>query len=101
MTDDNPLEGTYALEPAARAVYERSETHGGEDCFETIAAMWSGYLSAATGEDISVGPAQVADLYVLLKEARNAHGEYHGDNDTDVAGYAENARRLRAEEDGT
>jgi hypothetical protein len=80
---------THILEEAIKTVYDRPDTHGEpEDSFDRIAVMWEAYL------DTTVSAADVANLMVLLKVARNAEGHYHEDNYTDIAGYAENGARL-------
>ena len=68
----------------------RRVTHGPpEMCFETVAEMWSAYLSATSGDDIRVDAAGVARMMVLLKIARAGHAEVpHADHDIDACGYA-------------
>lgn len=84
---------TYILDDAIETVYSRPDNHGDpEDSFGTIADLWSGYL------DVDVDPADVANLMVLLKVARNREGHYHEDNWVDIAGYAENGARLESDE---
>lgn len=78
-----------ALAGAVEAIYERTERYGEpEDSFDRISELWSGYL------DESVDAKDVANMMILLKVARNAEGYYHGDNYDDIAGYAENGKRL-------
>lgn len=82
----------------AREIVEgyRNTTHGDKErSFATIATFWSNYLSAAldmngqclTGYD-------VAQMMVLLKIARAAHGTRHSDHAVDAAGYAAIAGEL-------
>ena len=60
--------------------------------FETIALLWSVYLSAASTEDAGginvVTPKDVAAMLALLKVARIASGNPKEDNWIDLAGYA-------------
>lgn len=62
---------------------ERASTYGkAEDSFATIAQMWSAYL------DHPVTSADVANMMILLKIARNSSGVYKDDNWIDICGYA-------------
>ena len=72
------------LDAAKQAVtVDRAATHGDmERNFEQIAAYWGLHLK------ISITPADVATMLVLLKCARAASNPAHGDNWVDMAGYA-------------
>lgn len=85
---ENSLEDTHVLADAADAVYDRADTHGAEDCFSTIADLWSDYL------DTDVDEGDVCNLMILLKVARNKEGVYTDDNWADIAGYAESGSRV-------
>lgn len=62
---------------------ERQGTYGAaEDSFAVIAQLWSAYL----GKEIN--SADVANLMILMKVARNHSGVYKDDNWIDIAGYA-------------
>lgn len=62
---------------------ERAGTYGkAEDSFKVIADLWSAYL----GKDIT--SADVANLMILMKVARNSSGVYKEDNWIDICGYA-------------
>lgn len=72
------------LEAARDAVTrDRAATHGrAEDFFGLTAALWSADLG------IPLAPADVSRLMVLFKVARARGNPGHGDNWTDMAGYA-------------
>lgn len=74
---------TEALERAKELIGgERQSQYGPpSENFARIAAMWSAYLSAP------ICSADVANMMVLLKVARNAHGA-SDDTWVDIAGYA-------------
>ena len=62
---------------------ERQGIYGNaEDSFGVIAGLWSAYL----GKDIS--SADVANMMILMKVARNSSGVYQDDNWIDICGYA-------------
>lgn len=62
---------------------ERQGTYGNaENSFAIIAQMWTAYL----GKDIT--SADVANMMILMKVARNANGVYKDDNWIDICGYA-------------
>ena len=62
---------------------ERQGTYGkAENSFATIAALWEAYL----GVDIT--SADVANMMILMKVARNSSGVYKEDNWIDICGYA-------------
>lgn len=69
---------------------ERQDAYGNpEDCFKTIAKMWSAYLYAKglTDEDQPLSAADVAQMMSLLKIAREAAGNGKRDNYIDLIGY--------------
>lgn len=92
------MEGTYFItKPESKAISrndildkaksiingERQGSYGNpEDSFAVIAQMWTAYL----GRDLS--SADVANMMVLMKVARNANGVYKDDNWIDICGYA-------------
>lgn len=62
---------------------ERQGTYGeAEDSFAIIAKLWSVYLHHA------ISPADVANMMILMKIARNSSGVYKDDNWIDICGYA-------------
>lgn len=62
---------------------ERQGTYGtAEDSFAVISQLWTAYL----GKDLS--SADVANMMILMKVARNASGVYKDDNWIDICGYA-------------
>lgn len=73
---------------------QRQDQYGRpEDCFSTIAALWSVWLGRA------VTPQDVAMCMALLKIARMRHGAGTEDNAVDCCGYialAEDMRRADA-----
>ena len=77
------------LDEAKRIVCgEREEQYGGpEDNFKLIGRLWTEYISAVYSQGRNLGPAEVADMMILLKIARNVTGEKL-DNYIDVCGYA-------------
>ena len=86
---------SHILDEAKEIVYERPDKHGKpEDCFQTIAELWNGYLRGGGIVDPNIRPEDVADMMMLLKIARNSQGEYVEDNYSDIAGYAECGARL-------
>ncbi|WP_330630704.1 DUF6378 domain-containing protein [Halocatena halophila] len=82
------------FEKAAEAIYERTEKHGAEDNFDTIAAFWSDYLERR------ISPKEVADLMILLKIARAKDGSYNQDDYSDVCGYAYHGNQISSGEKG-
>lgn len=78
------MKRTELLDAAARIVTrDRNSTHGApEESFGRIAAMWSGYLG------VTLDPADVAAMMILLKVARIGHNPINADNWIDIAGYA-------------
>lgn len=62
---------------------ERQGTYGhAEDSFGVIAKLWSAFL----GKELS--SADVANMMILMKVARNSSGVYKDDNWIDICGYA-------------
>ena len=62
---------------------ERQGTYGhAEDSFGVIAKLWSAFL----GKELS--SADVANMMILIKVARNSSGVYKDDNWIDICGYA-------------
>lgn len=72
------------LDQAAQCVLrDRQDQYGGmEDCFISIAELWSAYLRCA------IHPYDVACMMALLKVARIQSNPRHADSWTDLAGYA-------------
>lgn len=70
---------------------EREQDYGSpEKNFETIANLWTEYLTASSEVDgwDGVTPKDVAAMLALLKIARIASGHAKADNWVDLAGYA-------------
>lgn len=66
----------------------RADAYGGpEDSFNTIAALWSTYLSRA-GSVVGLTAPDVASMMALLKIARLQNNPGHWDSWVDLAGYA-------------
>lgn len=75
------------LNAALRKVTAKPEEYGQpENAFSLIADLWGYYLSAKNGA-IELTPADVANMMILLKIARNAQGNKE-DTWVDIAGYA-------------
>jgi hypothetical protein len=53
-----------------------------EDCFALIARLWTDYTA------VSLSPADVAAMMILLKVARVRNGKAKEDSWVDIAGYA-------------
>ena len=67
---------------------DRELDYGGpERNFETIANLWTDYLSAKNSVML-IEPKDVAAMLALLKIARIASGHAKADNWVDLAGYA-------------
>lgn len=88
------------LEAAAKCVGgEREQNYGRpENNFETIANLWTEYLTA-TGDVVIIEPKDVAAMLALLKIARIASGHAKADNWVDLAGYAACGGEIETEED--
>lgn len=70
------------LNAASQRVTAKPEEYGmPENAFGLIADLWSDYLN------VGIEPADVANMMILLKIARNKHGK-KDDNWVDIAGYA-------------
>lgn len=66
----------------------RADAYGGpEDSFNTIANLWSTYLSRA-GSVVGITAPDVASMMALLKIARLQNNPGHWDSWVDLAGYA-------------
>lgn len=57
--------------------------------FRTIAAMWSAWLSVRFKASVTLDPADVCHLMILMKEARIANAPLHRDSLVDIVGYAD------------
>ena len=78
MTRDNILDSAKSIING-----ERQGTYGeAENSFAVIAQMWTAYL----GKDLT--SADVANMMILMKVARNSSGVYKDDNWIDICGYA-------------
>lgn len=70
---------------------DRQATHGeAENSFAAIASFWGLYLNR------TITPAQVAEMMVLFKMARQMGNPHHADNLQDLIGYAAIAAEMRA-----
>lgn len=87
-------EGESALDRAHKAVHgDRQRDYGHPSAnHERTAALWSAFLG------FRITPREVCWLNVLQKLARDRHRPT-ADNETDIAGYAENACMMRAASD--
>lgn len=74
----------YILDQAKTIINgERQGTYGeAEDSFAVISQLWSAYLK----RDLT--SADVANMMILMKVARNSNGVYKDDNWIDICGYA-------------
>ena len=73
---------------------ERQGTYGNaENSFAVIASMWTAYL----GRDLT--SADVANMMILMKVARNSSGVYKDDNWIDICGYAALGGEIQAKYD--
>ena len=81
---DEPITRDHILDTAKSIINgERQGTYGhAEDSFSTIAALWEAYLG------VDVTSADVANMMILMKVARNSSGVYKEDNWVDICGYA-------------
>lgn len=61
-----------------------------EENFDTIANLWAVYLTRAFSarQQVSITPADVAQMMILVKVARLANTPNHFDSLVDIAGYA-------------
>lgn len=70
------------LNTALQRVTAKPQEYGTpENVFGLIADLWSDYLN------VGIEPADVANMMILLKIARNKHGK-KDDTWVDIAGYA-------------
>ena len=76
--------GRTICEEALRTINgERQDQYGNpEDTFGLIAGLWSEYLG------VGIDRAEVADMMILLKLAREKGGKGKKDNFVDLIGYA-------------
>lgn len=73
---------------------ERQGTYGeAEDSFSVIAQLWSTYLCR------ELTSADVANMMILMKVARNSSGVYKDDNWIDICGYAALGGEIQAKYD--
>lgn len=79
-----PPDRGYILDKAKEIIDgERQVIYGdAEDSFDTIAKLWSAYLNTP------INSADVANMMILMKVARNSSGVYKDDNWIDICGYA-------------
>ena len=84
------MKRTEILDAAKRCVCgDREQDYGRpENSFNTIAAMWTAYVRAATDHVLELEAKDVAAMLALLKIARIASGHAKEDNWVDLAGYA-------------
>ena len=86
------------LEAMQCITHDRAATHGeAEDSFQTIADVWSWWLSNRTLSPLTA--ADVAMMMVLFKVARISGNKTHDDNYIDLAGYAALAGEISMKED--
>ena len=79
---------------------DRAATHGdAEDSFQTIADVWSWWLSNRPLPDDPLTAADVAMMMALFKVGRIAGNKTHADNYVDLAGYAALAGEISITED--
>ena len=68
---------------------DRAKDHGDMVCLHNmIAEMWSSYLSSLQGDEVMIGPSDVASMMELLKICRRTTGTPRRDHFLDSAGYA-------------
>lgn len=87
LADAAPLKG-YIDEALAVVRGNREGVYGRPDAnFQTIAALWSTWLSMRLRHDIKLDAADVGHLMILMKSARIANSPTHRDSHVDIAGY--------------
>ncbi len=88
---------TSILSEADRATSGQRDVQYGspEDNFRRIAALWTEYISIASGKSVFISPENVAWMMILLKAARSVHS-FNPDNYIDAAGYAACAGEIAA-----
>jgi hypothetical protein len=64
------------------------------DNFQRTADLWNGYLLATGRSSDAIGPADVAQMMVLLKMARLMQTPDHRDSVVDMAGYTATYARV-------
>lgn len=57
--------------------------------FETIAALWSAWLSVRLKTTVGLEAADIGHLMILMKEARLANAPRHRDSMVDIIGYSD------------
>lgn len=68
---------------------DREQTYGdASKNLRNIAAYWSIHLNATYGQNLSLTPADVCGMMILLKQARLANTPQHRDSLVDICGYA-------------
>ncbi len=92
---DNLMVRDKILDEAKRIISgERQGTYGKpENSFGVISQLWTAYL----GKEINC--ADVANMMILLKIARNSSGVYKEDNWVDICGYAALGGEIQAQFD--
>jgi Domain of unknown function (DUF6378) len=87
---------TEVLRKAAEAVERGTALHGDtKRSFELIAQLWGVYIShsMAIRKQVSLTPFDVANMMIMVKQARSIYGN-SPDNQVDIAGYAALAAAL-------
>ena len=78
---------------------DRAATHGeAEDNFQTIADVWSWWLSNRDSPESPLEAIDIAMMMALFKIARIAGNANHVDNYIDLSGYAALAGEISTEE---
>ena len=95
MTTNN--RPTILEEAADITSRDRNESYGEPlDNHTDCGAMWSVYLSRATGVKVTITPRMVCWMMVLLKSCRDAHMP-HRDSLVDGCGWLRNAEMCERE----
>ena len=80
---------------------DREEQYGKpENNFQTIADMWSAYLSRTNNAALYVSAHDVATMMILFKVSRIASGQKVMDNWIDICGYAACGGEIQDFEEG-
>lgn len=75
------------LSETAEVLKKRREKYGDpSQCFSTIAQLWT--IAGFSKHDRAVSSDDIPIAMILLKVARNVHGDKSLENDIDIAGYA-------------
>lgn len=78
----------YIDEALAVVRGNREGVYGRPDAnFQTIAALWSTWLSMRLRHGVKLDAADVGHLMILMKSARIANSPTHRDSHVDIAGY--------------